>query len=747
MRITLIVFLVGLFLLSLAPTGVAAITDTQMGEPSEADDLGPVRDWGDDWIFYDDGGNNWVFYPYYYLWARVSFTPNSEFQLEGVRVRIRNENGANDPELQIRIYTEGNNHALDDLIYQWSTDDIQDGWFNHEMAEEDYWVFDGGEDFSICVGPSPGDGPNGGANLWFPCGDQAGEGGHSYVAAANRNNGEPQGDWFFLDNNDLLIRANGTYQEDFFDLGLVSVYNEEGWDDAGAWMQIQGNEAIFNAELSNYGNDVEDEEYIINFTVLDPDGEIAFEHDMLGPAMEYGDTIAIECDEVWAIPEDAPVGLYNLWVTTIIEGDANEDNDQIGMDQIVFVPDIPGEDNAPDVWLGFIPADMDDDLSESNSIENVDAGRGVNFYHPGLADDNMRSIRVTDVRFAVSNDDTSSHNPGLKVGIINREVNQYAWVYGTEGETAADQGNNGWEWLEFEIPPADPDAGETPRTMAVGEALVIMYFTDDTQIMLNSNRPVSGNATKMPWVMATAAGNSLFATLMGDFAVEVKLAWDDAPRVGAHLFTVPARGEAVELGEDLDWDMDYEGEIELMSVGTDTVTVRNILVPRDFEDQIFVTLENGEDANQRFGIAPDESVVVTVRWHTPMDYVNINEAIRFVTNADVDPQFNIFVMGGTFESVNEHAKPGLPEKWSMSQNYPNPFNPTTTVDFAMVSAGDVTFGIYDMSGRLVKDVYSGELSAGYHSLEVNASDLTAGLYFYTLKTNEFSSTKKMVLLK
>jgi len=274
-----------------------------------------------------------------------------------------------------------------------------------------------------------------------------------------------------------------------------------------------------------------------------------------------------------------------------------------------------------------------------------------------------------------------------------------------------------------------------------------MYFTDNTTIMLNSGQPVSGNATEMPWVMATASGNSLFATLMGDFAVQVKLAWSDAARVGKHLAPIPARGEAVDLGEDLEWDTDYTGEIELQSVGTEPVTVRNILVPRDFDDQIFVTLQNGDDANQRFDISPGESVNVTVRWHTPQEFININEAIRFVTNADVDPQFNIFVTGGTFESVNENARPGIPEEWSMSQNYPNPFNPTTTVDFAMVKAGNVTFGIYDMNGRLISEVYNGKLAAGYHSLDVNASDLTAGVYFYTLKTNEFSSTRKMVLLK
>ena len=61
--------------------------------------------------------------------------------------------------------------------------------------------------------------------------------------------------------------------------------------------------------------------------------------------------------------------------------------------------------------------------------------------------------------------------------------------------------------------------------------------------------------------------------------------------------------------------------------------------------------------------------------------------------------------------------------------------------------------LYDLTGRKVKDLLNGNIDAGYHSLELNATDLPSGMYFYSIDvnghggTNSFSSTKKLVLMK
>lgn len=89
----------------------------------------------------------------------------------------------------------------------------------------------------------------------------------------------------------------------------------------------------------------------------------------------------------------------------------------------------------------------------------------------------------------------------------------------------------------------------------------------------------------------------------------------------------------------------------------------------------------------------------------------------------------------------------LPVTYVLKQNYPNPFNPTTTVDYQLQSASNVKLFVTDILGRLVH-IYINEFqNQGYHSIKINAYDLSTGVYFYTLVTNDFIDTKKMIVLK
>jgi len=95
---------------------------------------------------------------------------------------------------------------------------------------------------------------------------------------------------------------------------------------------------------------------------------------------------------------------------------------------------------------------------------------------------------------------------------------------------------------------------------------------------------------------------------------------------------------------------------------------------------------------------------------------------------------------------------GLPEEYALHQNYPNPFNPTTTLRYDLPEDATVSVVIYDMMGRQVRTLVSGQASAGYHSTMWNAtndlgSSISAGVYIYTIQAGEFRQTKKMVLLK
>jgi hypothetical protein len=88
-----------------------------------------------------------------------------------------------------------------------------------------------------------------------------------------------------------------------------------------------------------------------------------------------------------------------------------------------------------------------------------------------------------------------------------------------------------------------------------------------------------------------------------------------------------------------------------------------------------------------------------------------------------------------------------PFVYSLHQNYPNPFNPTTTINFDLVKSGNVNLIVYDMLGRPVVTLVHGELKAGHHTVNFIASNLASGVYFYSLQAGDFSSVKKLILLK
>ena len=83
----------------------------------------------------------------------------------------------------------------------------------------------------------------------------------------------------------------------------------------------------------------------------------------------------------------------------------------------------------------------------------------------------------------------------------------------------------------------------------------------------------------------------------------------------------------------------------------------------------------------------------------------------------------------------------------MQQNYPNPFNPQTKIRFELKSASYTELKIYDLLGREVKTLVKENLRPGGYEVSFNASNLPSGVYFYRLNAEDFTETKKMVLIK
>jgi len=94
-------------------------------------------------------------------------------------------------------------------------------------------------------------------------------------------------------------------------------------------------------------------------------------------------------------------------------------------------------------------------------------------------------------------------------------------------------------------------------------------------------------------------------------------------------------------------------------------------------------------------------------------------------------------------SVNSIA----PNGFMLEQNYPNPFNPSTRIKYAILNKQFVSLKVYDLLGNEITTLINEEKPAGTYEVEFNANHLSAGVYYYTIVTDGFVQTKKMILLK
>jgi len=101
----------------------------------------------------------------------------------------------------------------------------------------------------------------------------------------------------------------------------------------------------------------------------------------------------------------------------------------------------------------------------------------------------------------------------------------------------------------------------------------------------------------------------------------------------------------------------------------------------------------------------------------------------------------------TFEPSSGITIENIPKEYRLAQNFPNPFNPATTIEYDLKQAGWTTLNVYNMLGQEVATLINRHLEAGRYSICFNASQLSSGIYYYRLKSGDFNSLKKMVLIK
>jgi len=104
------------------------------------------------------------------------------------------------------------------------------------------------------------------------------------------------------------------------------------------------------------------------------------------------------------------------------------------------------------------------------------------------------------------------------------------------------------------------------------------------------------------------------------------------------------------------------------------------------------------------------------------------------------------ILGEVLTTINNDNIDGT-KTFHLSQNYPNPFNPSTIITFQLPKSGNVTLKIFDILGNEVKILVNEQKEMGRYTVQFDASSLASGMYIYRLRINDYTSAKKMLLLK
>jgi hypothetical protein len=105
-----------------------------------------------------------------------------------------------------------------------------------------------------------------------------------------------------------------------------------------------------------------------------------------------------------------------------------------------------------------------------------------------------------------------------------------------------------------------------------------------------------------------------------------------------------------------------------------------------------------------------------------------------------------YLSGGFFTEVGQTAGT-VPKTYWLGQNYPNPFNPSTTIVYHLPENAAVQLKIFDTLGKEVKRLVDEDNTIGLHRIHLDLQDFASGIYFYQLRTNAFTQTKRLMLVK
>jgi hypothetical protein len=641
-----------------------------------------------DTLYYDDDGNQNLYFSTltnYYVYVR--FTPPANFQLHSIYFAA-GYGGTGSTACSLFVHLPGTNNRPGTLLGQALQTVDQTAWF--DVTLNDTIDFTAGQDFMIVLGRSPG--PTG----WYPFLDPVTTVNRSYYTTGSRMTGT-----YTVLGYDFRIRAGGTMAT-FVDLAATECFNDVGAN-TPAFNMLAGTQQTLKAIVHNPSSDPVTDYSVIWDVYPAGSNTPIFTNEAVGQAVNPDQDRTVTATEALTVNTE---GEYIVRCLVDATDDANALNDTTWLR--FFVGPAPK-------WFRY------DDNGDPEGTVSYGAGngKGVSFKAINFPAD-IESVRVAvsqattgDVRIYMNN------AQGMPTG-------QPLW-----NETPALAA--GWNSV----------AVDPPFPVFAGQSFTVGYFFTGTEgLGKDANAPNCAGITNMGTIAWDTDGSSWTAETIGNWAIQ---AYIDTANVPAPFPVIATNLDTLQFGQ-VDTTGNHSVTLTLWIYnqgGSQALAVSNMQINPAGQVRNAYHLSRTSIPS----IAAGDSASVDVTFN-PSTVGNLNGLLVITNNSLNAPTKNVLVRGqGVAGSSADNPHSGMPVQFELSQNFPNPFNPTTDISFALPQASDVRLGVYNMLGQQVAVLAQGTFEAGWHTVNFDAANLPAGLYFYRIEANDFTAIKKMMLLK
>jgi hypothetical protein len=303
------------------------------------------------------------------------------------------------------------------------------------------------------------------------------------------------------------------------------------------------------------------------------------------------------------------------------------------------------------------------------------------------------------------------------------------------------------------------------QASAIGDDVGVTYISSISQWVAASQAYQTCSRGPVSWSgsFATGVGNPLM------FAMKADKTWPSAKEDGAYVADDSQSSQPKGIARQVFYGvLDTDGtSYDFSAAPYENITFKAYITARPTEIQNQNSFDSGYDT---FGDPSTYSLVYTnignfptawaagetLHWIIKDESLNVEVYADFLIDNSSDPVYlggdEMWGAGGPALRPSEGTPSSIednmvPAETKLHQNYPNPFNPTTTIGFDLSSSETVRLNVYNYSGQIVKSLVDGKMNAGVHTVNFDASSLSAGVYYYTLEAGNSVMSNKMILVK